>query len=286
MTGTPTPPTSGQQAAGGHGRAGRNLPAAIGIGAVLGACVLVPLYTVKEIFLGFLGVMVLIGLYELVRSMRAGGRHAPYVPLAAGTAAMIALAYTSGEEAFVVTGLLTGLAALVWRLGEGGDGLLDDIGSAFLALAYVSFLTGFAVLMLVPDDGPRRVTAFVATTVCADVGGYATGALFGRHPMAPSVSPKKSWEGLAGSLVLCVGAGVGFVFALLGGAVWQGIVFGVVIAPVAVLGDLGASMIKRDLGIKDFGRLLPGHGGVMDRIDSLLPAAPLAYLLLAAFIPT
>jgi phosphatidate cytidylyltransferase len=153
-------------------------------------------------------------------------------------------------------------------------------------LVYVSFLTGFAVLMLVPDDGSRRVTAFVVTTVCADVGGYATGALLGRHPMAPSVSPKKSWEGLGGSLLLCAAAGAGLVAGLLGGAIWQGVVFGLVIALAAVLGDLGASMIKRDLQIKDFGRLLPGHGGVMDRIDSLLPAAPLAYLLLAAFIPT
>jgi phosphatidate cytidylyltransferase len=277
--------SGGEPPPGGHGRAGRNLPAAIGIGVALAACVLVPLYTVKAVFLAFLGVMVLIGLFELVRSMRVRGWHAPYVPLAAGTAAMIALAYVDGAEAFVVTGLLTGLAAVVWRLGEGGAGLLDDVGATFLALVYVSFLTGFAVLMLVPGDGGRRVTAFVATTVCADVGGYAAGALLGRHPMAPSVSPKKSWEGLAGSLVLCAAAGAAFVPGLLGGAIWQGVVFGVAVALVAVLGDLGESMIKRDLGIKDMGRLLPGHGGVLDRLDSLLPTAPVAYLLLTTFVP-
>jgi phosphatidate cytidylyltransferase len=230
--------------------------------------------------------MVLLGLAELVRSLRAIGRHVPYLPVAVGTAAMIALAYTEGAEAFVVTGLLTGLAVIVWRLGEAGEALLDDISASFLVLGYVAFLAGFAVLMLVPGDGSRRITAFVVTAVCADVGGYATGALFGRHPMAPSVSPKKSWEGLAGSLVLCAAAGAALLPGLLGGAVWQGVVFGVVVALAAVLGDLGASMIKRDIGIKDFGRLLPGHGGVMDRLDSLLPAAPLAYLLLSAFVHT
>jgi phosphatidate cytidylyltransferase len=141
-------------------------------------------------------------------------------------------------------------------------------------------------LMTVPSDGPRRVTVFIATVVCSDVGGYAAGVLFGKHPMAPSVSPKKSWEGFAGSVTACaVGAAIMFATLFSGTHWWEGALFGLAVVCSATLGDLGESMIKRDIGIKDMGHLLPGHGGLMDRLDSLLPTAPVAWLLLTAFVP-
>jgi phosphatidate cytidylyltransferase len=267
------------------GRAGRNLPAAIAVGLALGAVVLVPLYTVKPAFLAVIVLAIVVGLWELTQGLAAAHHNAPVIPLAVGAAAMLCLAYVSGPEAMVVAGLLTAAAVVVARLPEGPDHVLTDLAAGLLALVYVPFLAGFAALMLAPADGSRRVTAFIATVVCSDVGGYAAGVLAGRHPMAPSISPKKTWEGFAGSVLTCVAGGVAFLTWLLPGHPWQGALFGAAIAVSATLGDLGESMIKRDIGIKDMGHLLPGHGGLMDRLDSLLPSAPVAYLLLAAFIP-
>ena len=147
-------------------------------------------------------------------------------------------------------------------------------------------LAGFAVLLLVPDDGAARVLAFIATVVASDVGGYAAGVLFGKHPMAPSISPKKSWEGFAGSVPACMIVAHADPRARActarGGAGWSS---APAIAVSATVGDLGESLIKRDLGIKDMGNLLPGHGGLMDRLDSLLPSAAVAYLLLSVLAP-
>jgi phosphatidate cytidylyltransferase len=145
---------------------------------------------------------------------------------------------------------------------------------------YLPFLAGFAVLMLADPDGPKRVLSFIAVTVASDIGGYVSGVLFGRRPMAPSVSPKKTWEGFAGSVVCCLAVGVGCLVLVLDGRWWVGLVLGGATAVTATLGDLGESLLKRDLGMKDMGNLLPGHGGLMDRLDSLLPTAPIAYLVL------
>ena len=163
--------------------------------------------------------------------------------------------------------------------------MVADLSASLFALLYLGFLAGFCGLMLAAPDGDRRVTCFVATVVASDVGGYATGVLFGKHLLAPRISPKKTWEGLAGSTVMCVSVGVILCTSLLHTQWWQGVVFGVAVVASATLGDLGESMIKRDLGVKDMGSLLPGHGGILDRLDSLLPTAPVAWALLAAFVP-
>ncbi len=269
----------------GPGRAGRNLPVAIGVGAGLGALVLVTLFTVKQLFLVVGAAAVLIGLWEVTRALAVKGLRAPLVPLAAGGAAIIVLAYTGGADAMVVAMLLTVLAVVVWRLAEHPEGILADVSGALLAVVYVPFLAGFVALMLVPADGPRRVTTFIATVVASDIGGYAVGVLAGRHLMAPHISPKKSWEGFGGSVAACALVGAVLVALLLHGAVWQGVVFGLAVVLAATLGDLGESMLKRDIGIKDMGTFLPGHGGLMDRLDSLLATAPVAWLLLRAFVP-
>ena len=148
--------------------------------------------------------------------------------------------------------------------------------------SYVPFLAGFCALLAQGPDGPRRVTVFIATVVCSDVGGYAAGVLFGKHPMAPTVSPKKSWEGFAGSLVACATAGAVFFATLFDANPLLGALYGLAVVGTATLGDLGESMIKRDIGVKDMSSWFPGHGGILDRLDSILPSASAALLLFFA----
>jgi phosphatidate cytidylyltransferase len=267
------------------GRAGRDMVAAVGVGAGLGAVILVSLLVYRPAFLLVLLVAILVGVVELTRALQARDVRAPLVPVLAGTVAMLALAWTRGASGLVVAFLLTVLAVLLWRLGDGPEGYLRDASAGVLVALYVPLLAGFCVLLLVPDDGAARVLAFIATVVGNDVGGFAAGVLFGKHPMAPSVSPKKSWEGMAGSIVGCVLVAVPIVTLAVGGPWWGGVLFGVALAVSATAGDLGESLIKRDLGIKDMGNLLPGHGGIMDRLDSLLPSAAVAYLLLSVVAP-
>jgi phosphatidate cytidylyltransferase len=269
------------------GRAGRDLRAAIGIGLGLGGLVLGTLYSpARWTFVAVAVAAAAIGTLEVVRALRQLGAEPPAVPLLVGGAATVVTGYRYGAEEVFLALALTALGCVLWRLAAPAAGLLRDVSSAVLTAAYVPFLISFAAMMTVPSDGPRRVTVFIATVVCSDTGGYVAGVLLGRHPMAPSVSPKKSWEGFAGSVTACaVGGAVLFVTLFADAHWWEGAVFGLAVVCSATLGDLGESMIKRDIGIKDMGHLLPGHGGLMDRLDSLLPTAPVAWLLLTAFVP-
>ncbi|HEX8082405.1 MAG TPA: phosphatidate cytidylyltransferase [Jatrophihabitans sp.] len=266
-------------------RSGRNLPAAIGVGASLALLVVATLAVYRPSFVVLLSIAVAIGVYEMVTAVGTVEARPPLVPLLAGVLAMEAAAWFRGPDGLVGALLLTVLGVTIWRLADGASGYLRDVASANLVALYIPFLAGFATLMAHADDGAARIVLFVLTVVCSDTGGYAVGVLFGKHPMAPTVSPKKSWEGFFGSLLAGSIAGVLMMVFCFHQQWWQGALFGVAIVATATLGDLGESMIKRDLGLKDMGKLLPGHGGVMDRLDSLLPCAPVAYLLLAAFLP-
>jgi phosphatidate cytidylyltransferase len=277
-TASDAPPTA-------PGRAGRNLPAAIAVGLLLGGAVLGSVYSpYRWTFIAVVIAAILLGTLEVVRSLRTLGANPPLLPLLVGGAVMVGIAYHSGADDLFLAFVLTVLGVVVWRLADAAEGTLRDVTAAVFTAAYVPFLAGFAALLAVPPDGPRRVTAFIATVVCSDVGGYVAGVLFGKHPMAPSVSPKKSWEGFVGSAISCAAAGALFFHFLFHVDWWQGGSYGLCVVASATLGDLGESMIKRDIGIKDMGNLLPGHGGIMDRLDSLLPTAPIAWLLLIAFV--
>ncbi len=266
-------------------RAGRNLPAAIGVGLGLGAVILGTLYVWKPSFVVVVVAAAVLGIWELAHAFAGDRVRIPLVPMSVGAAAIVVAAYAGGSEAMLVALTLTVLAAMLWRAPENPKGYVRDVTASAFAALYVPFLAGFAALLLRPDDGADRVVVFIVLVVLSDVGGYAAGVLFGRHPMAPTVSPKKSWEGFGGSALFSAVGGAVAVPLLLDGAVWQGALIGLALMATATLGDLGESMIKRDLDIKDMGSLLPGHGGIMDRLDSLLPAAPVAYLLLAWLVP-
>jgi phosphatidate cytidylyltransferase len=266
-------------------RAGRNLPAAIGVGVGLGALILLTLFTYRPSFAVVLSVAAAIGVFEMVTAISTVEARPPLVPLVVGGVAMDAAAWFRGPDGLIGALLLTILGVVIWRLADGAAGYLPDVASASLVALYVPFLAGFAALLLHPDDGAARIVMFILAVVCSDTGGYAAGVLIGKHPMAPMVSPKKSWEGFAGSIIGSATCGVLMMVFCFHHQWWKGAVFGLAIAITATLGDLGESMIKRDLGLKDMGKLLPGHGGIMDRLDSLLPCAPVAYLLLTAFVP-
>jgi phosphatidate cytidylyltransferase len=266
-------------------RAGRNLPAAIGVGLLLGGLALVTLFTVKATFLIYVAAAAGIALWELSRALGTRDIHLPLVPVAAGSIAAIALAYWGSGRALVAALALTMIAILAWRLPGGTAGYLRDVTAGAFALGYLPLMASFVALMLAAPDGPRRVLVFLILVVCSDIGGYATGILVGRHLMVPTISPKKTWEGFAGSALACAAAGAITLPLLLHGAVWQGLLVGVAALLAATLGDLTESMMKRDLEIKDMGTVLPGHGGVLDRLDSLALAAPVVWLLLAVFVP-
>ena len=287
----PTPPSAGRSTSGvAHpappaGRAGRNLPAALGVGALLSAIVLGSLFVRKEAFVALVGAAAVIAVRELAGALAAKDLAVPVIPLGVGSLGMLVSAFVAGEEGLLVSFTLTAFGVLLWRLTDGMRDAARDVAASVFVAAYVPFLAGFAMLMLAGDDGPQRVLVYVAVTVANDVGGYAAGVMFGRHPMAPTVSPKKSWEGFAGSLVLGAVTGVVLVRLLLDGPWWVGALVGAVAVVTATVGDLSESLLKRDLGVKDMGTLLPGHGGMMDRLDSLLPTAPAVYLLFAVLLP-
>ncbi|MGW5052204.1 phosphatidate cytidylyltransferase [Actinokineospora sp. NPDC004072] len=275
------------EAVGAGSRAGRNLPAAIAVGVLLGGGILLALLTVRHVFVGIVAVAVAVATWELAGALqRAAGIRVALWPVLAGGQAMVWLSWPYGRDGVLAAFVVTVLVVLLWRLFRGGvEGYVRDVTASAFTAAYVPLFAAFAAMLVLPEDGAARVLCFMILVVSSDTGGYIAGVLFGRHPMSPTISPKKSWEGFAGSMAAGVAAGALSVHFLLDGAVWQGMLFGVALVAVATLGDLVESVIKRDLGIKDMGTLLPGHGGLMDRMDSLLPSAVVSWLLLQLFVP-
>ena len=267
-------------------RAGRNLPAAIGMGVGLGAVTIASLAIRKEVFGLILIAAVTMGILELHRAFAARHVRVPILPGVLGGAAMQVSAYYLGAHALLVTFVLTGTVILAWGMLDPRDAVVRDVAAGVFVAAYLPYLAGFAMLALAQPRGAWWVVIMLLTPICSDIGGYVFGVLWGRHPMAPSVSPKKSWEGMAGSLVFGVVAAVLVGTFALGAAWWAGVLVGVVAVVTGTVGDLSESLLKRDLGIKDMGAILPGHGGVLDRIDSLLLTAPVVYLLLGVLVPT
>ena len=280
----PAGPDGSDEPAARVSRSGRNLPVALAVGIVLAALVLVTIYHWPVGFVVLVVVVFEVAVIELATALATAAVRPGVAPLVLGTAAMVVAAYNGGLPALAVAFAATVLVVQFWRLVSKPEGSVRDVTAGVWVATYPGFLGSFAVLMFAQPHGADRIVVFIGAVVCSDVGGYAVGVFLGRHRLAPSLSPKKSWEGLAGSVVACVVGGWLLAGWLLHTHWWQGVLLGLAIVCVATLGDLMESMVKRDLGVKDMGRLLPGHGGVMDRLDSLVPVAPVAYVLLTLFI--
>lgn len=261
-------------------RTGRDLILAILIGLAFGAALLGSLLFLKVLFVPFALAAALLGVYELSRALRGSGRRVDVVPQLIAAAFLVLSAYFAEPWLCWVMLFVAVAFVIVWRLiaqmveKDGrtyGEVLADAVVSGFVQV-YVPFLAGIALILLKQEGGEWWVLSFIAIAVAADTGAYAAGLAFGRHPMAPKISPKKTWEGFGGAVVASLIAGVLLAMFLLELPWWTGLIFGASILLSATLGDLGESMLKRDLGIKDMSSWLPGHGGLLDRLDSILPS--------------
>ena len=272
-------------------KAGRPLLLAVLVGLALGILLLASLLFWKPLFILFAGVLVGFAAYELASALRRSGRDIPRIPLLVACLAIVPLTFFFGGEGQWLATLGAVVLVTAWRLIEvavpgnrvAGAALARDLGGGVFVIAYVAFLASFTVLLTAQDGGQWWTISFLVVIVATDTGAWATGIMFGRHPMAPSISPKKSWEGFAGSAVAALAAGVLTSWLILGKPWWFGLVLGAVMLAVGTMGDLTESLIKRDLGIKDIGTLLPGHGGFLDRLDSILPAGAAAFGLYLLF---
>jgi phosphatidate cytidylyltransferase len=267
-------------------RAGRDLRAAVSVGLVLGAAIIMSLLMLRQVYIGIVAVAVAVSTVELSGALRRGASiRVSLPPVLVGGQAMVWLSWPFGLSGSLIAFAVTALGCLAWRLWWGVQGYLRDVSASVFTAAYVPMFASFAAMLTVPPDGGFRALCFMIGVVASDTGGYAFGVFLGRRQMAPRISPKKSWEGFGGSLLVGTVAGWLSVTLLLGGTWWQGMIFGAALVGSATLGDLMESVIKRDLGIKDMGNLLPGHGGLMDRMDSLLPSAVVAWLMLFWLLP-
>ena len=229
----------------------------------------------KESFAVVVALAVMIAIWEMRAALRHAGVAAPFVPAIVGSSVMMWAAYVHGPAGLTVAWALTCAVTVLWRGAGRLEGAGRDVLGGVFISTYPTFLVGFAASCCCRRrTASARMFVFLLTAVCSDVGGYAAGVLFGKHPMAPTISPKKSWEGFAGSVLLCVVAGSLTVHFFLDHSWIIGVALGVGVAIAATVGDLMESLIKRDLGIKDMSHILPGHGGIMDRLDSLVVVAP------------
>jgi len=267
------------------GRAGRNLVSAIGVGVLLAiGLVLIPVWYAPGLFSLIISAAMVVAAHELRGALAQRDLHLVAIPVYVGVAVIPQAAYWWGTLAMVATFGATVLVVMGWRLVAGPERYVADTAVSLMVVCYTGLMAGFAALMLASSQGSLRIITFVVLTICSDIGGYVAGVLAGRHPMAPKISPKKSWEGFAGSLFLQGLVGAVLFPVVLGHPWWQGLITGAVLTVTATGGDFVESAIKRDLGVKDMSSLLPGHGGLMDRLDSLLPNAFTSWLLLRVFL--
>jgi phosphatidate cytidylyltransferase len=270
-----------------NARTGRNLLAAIGIGLTLGGLFLVSLILVKWLFMILAAVLIGLTVFELASALRYAGRDVPRVASTVLAVATVPVAFFFGVEGLWLALLAAVVIISLWRLGEqlrpshraGPSGLLGDIGAGAFVQVYVTFMAGLYVVLVGLDGGEWWTLASIVIVVVTDIGAYASGLAFGKHKLAPTISPGKTWEGFAGSIVVAVVAGILLGWLMLGQPWWVGLVMGVLLALVGTMGDLTESLIKRDLGVKDISTWLPGHGGFLDRLDSILPSAAVAYVI-------
>jgi len=266
-------------------RAGRNLPAALIVGSALFALVVAGLLWWPPGVVLLMAVLVILGASEVAHALRRAGLNATVVPAALGSAAIVIATYVDarwpGGTWGVVHWAVVGGAViwcLLWRMAKGAEGYARDVAASVFILGYLGVLASFIVALLAMPEGNWKLATAFCCVVGSDTGGYLLGATLGKHPMAPKISPKKTWEGMAGSLILGSAVGVVMSVFLLGREWWFGLALAVLMVVAGTFGDLVESLIKRDVGLKDMSSVLPGHGGIMERLDSMLVAVPVAWL--------
>lgn len=276
-----------------NARTGRNLFAAIGIGVGMGVILLVSLLFYSELFMPFAALLIGFTVFELTTALRGAGRDVPRVAsIVVGVAAVPIAFYFHVPGLWLAT--LGGILVIsLWRIAEltrpshrvPVREVFADIGAGMFVQLYITFLAGFYVVLAGEKDngGQWWVLAALITVVTTDVGAYAAGLSFGKHKMAPKISPGKTWEGFAGAAVAAMIAGTLLATLMLGQPWWEGTIMGLTLMLVGTMGDLIESLIKRELGIKDISGWLPGHGGFLDRLDSILPSAAVAYAFFLLF---
>jgi len=268
---------------------GRDLPAAIAVGLSLFALVVVTLIWFHPGFVALLVLLTSLGAIELHQALRRVGMTSAIIPVVIGNILIIGGTYAAAEFQkqtnvpwhVVLLGTIGGtvLMALIGRMFGGAEGYVRDSAASLFIIGYIPLLASFIGLILAQDNGVAKVVAVFLCVVGSDTGGYVVGATLGAHQMAPTISPKKTWEGLAGSFALAIVVGSLATAFFMGRPWWQGAILAVIVVIFGTAGDLIESLIKRDVGIKDMSSFLPGHGGVMDRLDSMLLAGPAAWVL-------
>lgn len=255
------------------------MPAAVASALVLVIAIALALFLARQVFLAFVCFLVWLASWEIAGALARKGFTVMLVPIYVGGAGMLVAAALGSSTWVMVATYLTVFAIIVMRMfwtSLPGRPVPDVLASVF-TVVYVPFLASFVALISFHTPSPWPLVFFVVVVVCNDLGGWLAGIIFGKHPMAPRLSPKKSWEGFAGSVMLCGAA------AYIGTVVmhipwWWALVMAVIGSVVGTLGDLTESLIKRDVGLKDMSGIMPGHGGIMDRLDSLLFCAPAFFM--------
>lgn len=266
-------------------KTGRNLPLATAVGLVLFGLVLLSTFVANWLFLPLLTLFVTLAVQELIKVFELDQNRLLKSALLATPIVLFSGAYFGDLFALVISlGMMVMLLVAV-NLRLGAVGFIARITKSVLVIVYLPFLAAFVLIMLNQADGALRVLAFILLTVASDTGAYFSGIVFGKRPMAPSISPAKTWEGFAGGLLLQLIMGALVFHFFFSAEIWQGLVAGFLLTFTAVLGDLLESAIKRDAGIKDMSGVLPGHGGVLDRLDSLIPNALMAWALFSWLLP-
>lgn len=268
---------------------GRDLRVAVASGVALAVLFIATLFVNAYAFLGFIWLLAALGMLELDVVFRGRGWRVA-TPVALGVSLVLVFgAYANGPSAQSLGLVLLLFGAVTWTLldrgrpvGRGVQGVAASIGGTVLMTLWVPFLASYAGLLLARAEGRWLVLATVGLTVAADVAAFAFGNRFGRHRLAPTVSPAKTWEGFTGGVLTVAVVAALVVSRLPGFDLSTALALAVVVAVAATVGDLGESMLKRDFGVKDLGTIVPGHGGIMDRADAVLLAFPAAHLLLAA----
>ncbi|CAN2208054.1 CdsA CDP-diglyceride synthetase [Candidatus Nanopelagicaceae bacterium] len=261
-------------------RAGRKLLPSIGVSVFLILLVWFSLATYRVIFAAIVTLAIVLGIRELNKAFSAVSIDIPLWSLTTAGIALSGATWFGGVSGLAVATAIAFPCLLVLLLPRGVENFVKTASASALALIYLPFLAGFLILLARPYNGLDRVMTLVVLVGCNDTFAYLTGVLFGKHPLAPKISPKKTIEGLVGSLFFTViGGSLAFHF-IMNSDWWLGALAGVLTVFTATSGDLIESALKRDMAIKDMGNLLPGHGGIMDRLDSVLFAAPALWLAL------